>query len=83
VVTDDRYENLGAFKALVKTLPADLAERFMEFWVLTEDRLNREFRVEGPTKLGDSINLWRELPTRTLTLTRKDAGSGLGGAHPY
>ena len=65
---DERYENLDAFKQLAKTMPAERQQEFCRFWMATEDELNRRFRCEGETRMGDSVNLWREMGSRTLVL---------------
>ncbi|HRD78056.1 MAG TPA: class I SAM-dependent methyltransferase [Hyphomicrobiaceae bacterium] len=65
---EDRYENLGAFKQLAKTLPKERQQEFCRFWMATEDELNARFRTEATPVMGDSVNLWREMGSRTLVL---------------
>jgi SAM-dependent methyltransferase len=68
VVTDERYENLTAFKELAKTLRPEDRERFSGFWLEVEERLNRDFRSDGEPTRGDPVNLWTVMASRTLTL---------------
>ncbi len=67
-IVDDRYENLGSFKSLAKTMPAEQGQEFKRFWLEVEDQLNRRFRVESEPRMGDTMNLWREMASRTLAL---------------
>lgn len=62
------YSNLGSFKAIAKTLPADKQEAFSRLWMEVEDTLNKEFSVERDAHLGDTMNLWRSMASRTLIL---------------
>lgn len=67
-VADDRYENLGALKSLAQTIPPEHKQEFCRFWMATEDELNRRFRFEAVERMGDNVNLWREMGSRTLVL---------------
>lgn len=67
-ITDDRYENLDALKQIAKTIPPDRQEEFCRFWMATEDELNRRFRFDVEPRMGDGVNLWREMGSRTLVL---------------
>lgn len=67
-IASDRYDNLGSFKSLAKTVPAGQAQEFMRFWLATEDELNRRFRFTAEPRMGDDVNLWREMASRTLAL---------------
>jgi hypothetical protein len=49
-------------------VPADQAQEFMRFWLATEDELNRRFRFSAEPRMGDDVNLWREMASRTLAL---------------
>lgn len=77
-IAAERYENLTSFKSLVKTLPEERRQAFTRLWLDVEERLNREFRVEGTEHLGDTANLWREMGSRTLEL-RHARGSSASG----
>lgn len=77
-IAAERYENLSSFKSLIKTLPDERRQDFTRLWLEVEDRLNSEFRADGPERMGDRVNLWREMGSRTLEL-RHAAGSGGGG----
>lgn len=68
-VREERYENLSAFKRLVKTIPLAQQQEFCRFWMSTEDELNRRFRFDSEPRMGDRVNLWREMGSRTLVLT--------------
>ncbi len=63
-----RYENLTSFKALAKAMPPERQADFARFWIETEDKLNSQFAAEANARLGDTTNLWREMPSRTLVL---------------
>jgi SAM-dependent methyltransferase len=65
-----RYENLRSFKVLSKTIEASKRSEFARLWLDVEDRLNAEFGTTGSHFLGDNVNLWREMGSRTLELTR-------------
>ncbi|MDX2157468.1 MAG: class I SAM-dependent methyltransferase [Hyphomicrobiaceae bacterium] len=67
-VKADRYENLASFKSLAKTMPADRGQEFMRFWLEVEDQLNSRFQARVEPRMGDAMNLWREMGSRTLTL---------------
>lgn len=66
----DFYSNVVAFKGLFKTMPPELQDQFVDFWVDVEQRLNNEFRV-ADNYMGSRCNLWRMLPARTLVLRKK------------
>jgi SAM-dependent methyltransferase len=67
-VRDEFYSNLGSLKAIARTIPPEQASDFSRMWVELEDRLNREFKNEGRTQRGDSVNLWVSMASRTLVL---------------
>ena len=67
-LVEERYENLGAFKQLAKTVPEEGQQDFCRFWMATENELNRRFRFGAEQRMGDSANLWLEMSTRTLVL---------------
>lgn len=70
-IVDDRYENLEGMKRLSKTVDPRAHAAFASTWLDLEARLNAEFR--GPTARefhGDRTNLWREMGSRTLELTK-------------
>jgi hypothetical protein len=73
-----RYENLRSLKALSKTIPADQRAAFARFWIDVEERLNSQFAVEGALCLGDRVNLWQEMGSRTLELVHADGGTPIG-----
>jgi len=68
VVADDRYENLTAFKNLAKTIEHARQQEFTRFWLSVEDDLNNKFRTNGDDRMGDTVNLWREMASRSLAL---------------
>ena len=68
VARDSFYSNLGSMKALAKTLPESKRGEFSRLWVELEDALNAKFKVEGPARLGDTLNLWPSMGSRTLVL---------------
>jgi SAM-dependent methyltransferase len=68
VCVGERYENLASLKNMAKTIPEDRANEFTRFWLNIEDELNAKFRAPIQTEMGDSVNLWREMASRTLEL---------------
>ncbi len=63
------YDNLASLKALAKTMPVDLRENFSRWWLCVERDLNERFRcVLQDVSMGDAVNLWREMGSRTLRL---------------
>jgi SAM-dependent methyltransferase len=68
-IVDEFYSNIESFKTLSKTLPPQAREEFMALWIGVEAALNARFRVPGDVQImGDEVNLWRALPSRTLVL---------------
>lgn len=63
------YHNLASLKDLAKSIPDDLKEIYAKYWLDAEITLNSYFQraMLAPQK-GDSINLWRQMPSRTLCL---------------
>jgi SAM-dependent methyltransferase len=68
-IRNDRYENLADMKALAKTLQQPDLSAFLRYWVALEDALNADFRRDDATSMGDRVNLWRVMSTRTVELT--------------
>lgn len=62
------YCNLISLKALQKTIPFKLQQRYSAFWLKVEDELNSTFCVEGNVVYGDTINLWQQMSSRILYL---------------
>lgn len=67
-IAEERYENLRSLKQLAKTIPPDRVQEFTSWWIEIEDRLNDRFRASGEERMGDHVNLWREMGSRTLVL---------------
>jgi len=68
---DTRYENLEAFKNLVKTVPPNLVEQFHDFWIDVENKLNERYSFNISRKFGDTINLWDCMASCTMTLMHR------------
>jgi SAM-dependent methyltransferase len=70
-IVADRYENLEGMKRLARTVPLAARADFASLWLDLEARLDGQFRTETSESFhGDRTNLWRELASRTLELTR-------------
>jgi SAM-dependent methyltransferase len=67
-IADERYENMIAMKEVWKTLPDERRQDFTRMWISLEDELNASFRVDAEMRMGDTVNLWRQLGSRTLQL---------------
>jgi len=63
------YSNLECLKSFIKTLPDEQKPAFTQVWVDLETLLNEQFAQVGAEHLGDPINLWQVMPSRTLVLT--------------
>lgn len=79
------YSNLASLKALQKRIPPEQLEDYGHFWLQVEEWLNSSFAYEGPVQLGDRLNLWGQMPSRTLVLehaptARESDGEGGTGA---
>jgi SAM-dependent methyltransferase len=68
VTVEERYENLRSLKNLAKSVPPDRVQEFTRWWIEVEDRLNERYRSTGEMRMGDDVNLWREMGSRTLVL---------------
>lgn len=68
VIAEERYDNLKSLKQLSKTIPPDRMQEFARWWIEAEDRLNQRFRAQTEERMGDDVNLWREMGSRTLVL---------------
>jgi SAM-dependent methyltransferase len=63
------YHNLLDLNELIKTMPPTLREDYARWWLDAEQTLNARFRVDLPkSRYGDTVNLWRQMVTRTLLL---------------
>jgi SAM-dependent methyltransferase len=63
------YHNLLDLKGLAKTLPLELQEDYVRWWLAAERTLNDRFLVHLATpRYGDTANLWNQMVTRTLLL---------------
>jgi hypothetical protein len=63
------FHNLNCLKDISKSIRPDQDQEFASWWLDTELVLNRRFRFElSEAKYGDSVNLWRHMPTLTLRL---------------
>lgn len=70
------YHNLASLKALAKVMPGELRESFSRWWVDIECDLNERFSYVMPhATMGDSVNLWREMGSRTLCLRHFNGSS--------
>jgi SAM-dependent methyltransferase len=67
-IVDERYENLESMRGIYRWLPVDKQKEFALFWLEVEEQLNERFAVEVDPFLGDHINLWKDLLSRTLKL---------------
>jgi SAM-dependent methyltransferase len=67
------YSNLADFKLLAKHGAPDRRDEFVAFWLEVEEHLNARFAIAGPSRRGDTTNLWRCMRSRTLVLARRDA----------
>ena len=67
-IASERYENLASLKTLAKTIAPEQKAAFATFWIEAEDALNSRFKTSTSPMNGDSTNLWREMPSRTLCL---------------
>lgn len=62
------YSNLVSLKLIQKTIPIELRKDFSQFWIDVESRLNSQFCLEGEAFCGDTVNLWQQMPSKTLIL---------------
>lgn len=62
------YSNLADLKELFSLIPPASRDGYVEMWIELEDRLNKEFALSAEEVRGDSMNLWRVMPSRTLVL---------------
>jgi len=63
------YHNLASLKDLFKSIPYEQREAFAHVWLNLEHTLNRYFTYKDPSPInGDNINLWQQMPSRTLRL---------------
>lgn len=62
------YSNLADLKELFSVIPPEGQQAYVEMWTKLEARLNNEFAVPVDGVRGDSMNLWRVMPSRTLVL---------------
>jgi SAM-dependent methyltransferase len=67
-IVEERYENLLSLKTLAKTIPPGQVQEFTRWWIGVEDDLNARFRARAETRMGDDVNLWRVMASRTLVL---------------
>jgi SAM-dependent methyltransferase len=68
-IVDEFYSNIESFKILSKTISPHARGDFMQLWLSVEEELNAHFRATlGFRTMGDEINLWLALPSRTLVL---------------
>jgi SAM-dependent methyltransferase len=74
------YSNLSDFKSLCKTLPEERRAEFARFWLHVENELNEHFLCSGTREtLGDVVNLWQLMGSRTLVL-RHASSTEVAGA---
>lgn len=66
------YHNLLSLKDLAKSIPEPLREDYARWWMAAELGLNAQFatKLDGAI-YGDSINLWRQMVSRTLCLRHR------------
>lgn len=63
------YHNLLSLKDLAKSVPESLREDYARWWLATELSLNDQFAIAlEESHFGDSINLWGQMVSRTLSL---------------
>lgn len=72
-ILDSRFDNLLALKTLARSIPADLKDEYVRFWLGIEERLNSEFRFQGKPVMGDPANLWTQMVSKTLVLGHRSA----------
>jgi SAM-dependent methyltransferase len=67
-----QYQNLACLKDLAKSIPEPVQQNYAAWWLEIEASLNERFNCETPqASLGDRINLWQQMPSRTLLLRHR------------
>ena len=77
-VEDEFYSNLPSLKGFHSELEGpgwneESRQEFARAWQALEELLNRRYLRQGPRpRLGDPVNLWTHMLSRTLVLRRPD-----------